>query len=83
MGPLIELDPRIKEEMKEVWSFPGDPPGEYIGSENKNGKMYHYYKKGSDYFFENDFDREMRKKEKERKRYKWKGRNRKIDVNGR
>ncbi|MDR0924188.1 MAG: hypothetical protein LBN31_07550 [Hungatella sp.] len=79
MENLIQLDPKVKEEIKEAWSFCEEPPGTYIGSDIRGGKMYHYYKKGVNYFFENDFDMEMREKEKERKRYKWKGQNRKRD----
>ena len=82
MEGLISLDPKEKEKITEAWSFCGDPPGVYIGSAMKNGKMFHYYKKGFNYFFENDFDIEMREKEKERRRLRWKDRSMKRDSNG-
>lgn len=74
MALLMEIDPKIKQQMTEVRSFCGEPPGVYIGSENNNGRMYHYYQKSSEFFYENDYSREMRAKEKERRRLKraWK-----------
>lgn len=70
MGPLIALDPEIKKKIKEAWTFPDNPPGEYIGSESENGRMYHYYRRGNEFFYENDFSREMRARQKERRRQK-------------
>jgi len=67
MGPLIALDPEVKEKIEEARSFPNEPPGMYIGSENRNGRMYHYYKNGLEYFYETDYDREMRAQQRERK----------------
>lgn len=76
MAALMEIDPKVKEQMTEVRSFPGPPSGVYIGSENVNGRMYHYYQKGSEFFYENDYSREMREKERERRRLKWEWKNR-------
>jgi hypothetical protein len=71
MAVLMEIDPKVKAQMTEVWSCCEEPPGVYIGSENINGRMFHYYQRGSEFFYENDYSREMRDKEKERRRLKW------------
>lgn len=76
MALLMEIDPKTKQQMTEVRSCCGEPPGVYIGSENNNGRMYHYYQKGSEFFYENDYSREVRAKEKERRRLKWAWKNR-------
>ena len=71
MAAFMEIDPKVKEQMTEVWSFSGRPSGVYIGSENINGKMFHYYQKGNEYFYDSDYSREMREKEREKRRKKW------------
>lgn len=81
MEPIREIDPEVKKQIKEAWSFPDDPPGEYIGSENQNGRLYHYYKKGLEYFYETDFDREMKAKGKAKRRQKREQRMGKANYN--
>lgn len=58
----------LSEALGKAWSTHGEPPGKYIGTVQTNGKNYHFYKDGPNYYYETDFSREMRKKEKERKR---------------
>ena len=54
-----------------AWSFfngAAAPSGTYIGSRRVGNTTFYYYKDGSRYWFEDDFDREMRQKLNEKKR---------------
>lgn len=53
-----------------AWSYPGAaaPAGTYLGSRRVGNKIFYYYKDGARYWFEDDFDREMRVKLNEKKR---------------
>lgn len=47
-----------------AWSCSGSPPGDYIGNVCKGGRRYYFYRQGKEYYYENDYDREMRKRER-------------------
>lgn len=68
MSKTQELTPELREAQGKAWSTPGPPPGKYIGTIIKGNMAYHYYKDGRNYYYENDFDIEMRKKVRERRR---------------
>ena len=53
-----------------AWSYPGAaaPAGTSIGSRRVGNTTFYYYKDGARYWFEDDFDREMRQKLNEKKR---------------
>ncbi|WP_143318898.1 hypothetical protein [Clostridium sp. HBUAS56010] len=59
--------PELMEALGNAWSCSDRPPGKYIGSMVRGGKNYYYYKNGLEYYYETDFDREMRQKAKERR----------------
>lgn len=52
----------------QAWSFSGDPPGRYIGTVTQAGRNFYIYKNGQEYFYDTDFDREMRESEKKKRR---------------
>jgi hypothetical protein len=58
----------LEEAWGKAWSCSGSPPGIYIGSFCKGGRRYYFYKQGQEYFYETDFDREMRAEQRERRR---------------
>ena len=63
------LTPELKEAWGNAWSYDGRPPGEYIGAVKKGNRTFYYYKHGQNYYYENDYDLEMRYKKKLKKRY--------------
>lgn len=50
-----------------AWSCSGSPPGIYIGSFCRGGRRFYFYRQGQDYFYETDYDREMRTIQRERR----------------
>ena len=63
------LTPELQEALGKAWSYDGRPPGKYIGSVKRGTRTIYIYKHGNDYYYENDFDIEMRQKAKLKKRY--------------
>ncbi len=62
----------IEEAYKNARSFPDrERRGVYIGEKIIRGQGFYFYKDGEKYFYETDFDREMRKTEKNLKRRRW------------
>lgn len=53
-----------------AWSARGEgtPPGVYIGSVTTEYTTYYFYKEGLNYWYENNYDREMRAKQKAKKK---------------
>lgn len=62
-----KLKPELEEALGIAWSCSERPPGKYIGSITKGSRTFYFYKNGLEYFYETDFDREMKQKEKERR----------------
>lgn len=64
--------------LKEAWENarsirPGTrPPGIYVGSIERLGKTYHFYRTDAgEYFYNTDYDRQQEAEEKERRRRRW------------
>ena len=62
------LSPELQEAWGNAWSFDGRPPGKYIGSVKRGTRTFYFYKHGNDYYYESDYDREMREQQRERRR---------------
>lgn len=63
-------DEKLMEARGKAWSYPGakQPKGEYLGAVQCGNITNYYYKDGDRYWFESDFEREMREKERLRRR---------------
>lgn len=61
------LTPELEEAWGKAWSFDGRPPGKYIGSVKQGSRTFYFYKHGNDYYYENDYDLEMRHQRKLKK----------------
>lgn len=70
MSEPKELTTELEEALGNAWSYDGKPPGKYIGSVVQGGRKYYFYKDGKEYYYENEFDLEMRHKKKLRRRRK-------------
>ena len=57
----------LEEAWGKAWSCSGRPPGVYIGNMTKGATRFYFYKQGQDYYYETDFDREMRIIQRERR----------------
>lgn len=58
----------LEEAWGKAWSCSGRPPGIYIGNVCKGKRRYYFYKQGQEYFYETDYDREIRLEQRERRR---------------
>jgi hypothetical protein len=63
------LTPELRLAWNNAWSVSPDqtPSGVFIGAVKTENTTFYYYKDGENYYYENDFDRQMRVKQKEKK----------------
>lgn len=63
------LTPELKLAINNAWSVSPDhvPPGIFIGAVKTEHTTFFYYQDGENYYYESDFDRQMRAKQKEKK----------------
>ncbi|MFW6680632.1 hypothetical protein ACOAOT_23705 [Lacrimispora sp. AGF001] len=70
------IAPELQIAWEQAYSSCDLPAGEYLGSVDTGSRTYYFYKKGPDYLYQTDYDREMElllKKRRDDKR--WKDRN--------
>lgn len=66
----------ITEELKMAWEnawsaqTDGTPHGTYIGAVKTEHTTFYFYKDGTNYWYENDYDREMRAKQEAKRKQK-------------
>lgn len=59
-----KLSPELEKAWGQAWSYDGHPPGKYIGSIKQGSRTFYFYKHGNDYYYENDYDIDMRHKKR-------------------
>jgi hypothetical protein len=69
------ISPELQAAWEQAYSTSDMQAGEYLGSIDTGSRTYFFYKRGSDYLYETDFDREMRDLLKKRRDDRWKDRN--------